>query len=272
MKMNIKIILLFLITSHLAHSQSHSYEIKFSHEIEKGISDQSLRSSKAGLLYSLIGKYHLSNTYSDFPVSWGVDTLALDKYEIVDALSPILEEAKNHQLVIISENHLKPQHRIFAKRLIRGLSEMGYRHLGLETFAHAGNNELIDSKLKERGYPLDSPLTGTYTMESEMGELVREAIDLNYKLFAYERTEKIKGMDRDEIQANNIINYLRNHPNGKMVILCGFHHAIESDLKKYGKYKWLAKHLKDETGIDPLTIYPTRIISQKNLLRMNILS
>lgn len=41
----------------------------------------------------------------------------------------------------------------------------------------------------------------------------------------------------------------------KLILHCGWHHAIESDrLKKRDTY-WLAKYLKDKTGIDPLTIY-----------------
>ena len=253
MKLKSTIILFFFIQSIFA--QSHPYEIKFSHQIESGIADESIRYSKAGLLYSFIGEYHLSNTYSDFPVSWGVDTLMLDSYNIEDALPKIISVAKNQQLVIISENHLKPQHRIFSKRIISELSKHGFSHLGIEALANAGNNGLRDSNLSERGYPLNSPLTGTYTLEPRMGQLVRKAIELDYNLFAYERFEKIKGMDRDEILADNIIKYLELHPNEKVIIHCGFHHAIESDDLKRNKYKWMAKHLKDKTGIDPLTIY-----------------
>jgi len=242
--------------SNFNFAQSHPYDLKFSHQIESGIIDESIRYSKAGLLYSLIGEYHISNTYSDISVSWGVDTLMLDSFLIADALPKIISVAKDQRLVIISENHLKPQHRIFAKRIISELAKHGFSHLGLETFGNSADGySLRDSALMERGYPLNTPLTGTYTLEPRMGQLVRKAIELDYNLFAYERFERIKGMDRDEIQADNIIKYLNQHPDEKVIILCGFHHAIESDILKRGKYNWMAKHIKDKIGIDPITIY-----------------
>jgi len=237
-------------------AQSHPYEVKFSHQIENGVSTETLRPSRAGLLYSLIGDYHTANSYSDFPISWGVDSLDLDSFDVVDALPLIITEAKKHQIVIISENHLKPQHRIFAKKIINELSKFGFNHFGLETFSSTENsNLLLDTELIERGYPLDSQMTGIYSLEPNMGELVRDAINHNYTFFAYERSQKIEGKDRDEIQADNIVRYLNLHPGEKVIILCGFHHVIESDLPKRGNFKWMAKHLKDKMGINPLTIY-----------------
>lgn len=249
-------IILLLTFSVISSAQSHPYTVKFTHQIESGIADQTVKPYRVGLLYSLINEYYLSNTYSDIPVSWGVDTLSLDSFHLMDALPKIVEDAEQHQIVIISENHLKPQHRIFAKKVINALSKSGFSHLGLETFSSTDNsNILMDEGLIDRGYPLDAPQTGTYTMEPRMGELVREAIRLEYKLFAYERSKKIKGVDRDQIQADNIIRYLKKHPDEKVIIVCGFHHAIESNHLKYGKYNWMASYLKNKTGIDPLTIY-----------------
>lgn len=255
MTKSIFIFMLFLITNP-GVSQNSPYEVKFSYQIEEDVANGKIGATKAGSLYSLIGEYHIANSYSDIPISWGVDSMDLELYSTTAAIPKILEQAENHRVIIISENHLKPQHRIFAKQLLRELSKIGFKHLGLETFANVDNsNKLLDSKLTERGYPLNSPLTGTYTLEPRMGELVRDAIQLNYKLFAYERSDKIAGKDRDEIQAENIIRYLSQHENEKVVILCGFHHAIESDLLKYNKFQWMASQIKSRLEIDPLTIY-----------------
>ena len=252
----IKLIAILLILTSMSYGQGHPWQVKFSHEIESGVADGSIRPSKAGTLYSFIGKYHESTIYSDIPVSWGIDSVQVSGYEIIEALPAIITAAQEHQLVIISENHLKPQHRIFAKQIITELSQHGFEHLGLETFANINNsNSLVDAELVKRGYPLDTPMTGTYTLEPRMAELVREAISLDYNLFAYERSQKIEGLDRDEILADNIIRYIEQHPDEKIIILCGFHHAIESDLPKRVKHQWMAKYLKDKTGLDPLTIY-----------------
>ena len=250
------LLVVFTCCSSTTWGQSHPYEVQFSYEIENKVAKETLRSSRAGLLYSLIGEYYTSNTYSDIPVSWGMDTVSVSEYMIQEALEPIIEEAKEHRIVIISENHLKPQHRVFAKQLIVALKKQGFSHLGLETLTNGSNgNDMVDTELMTRGYPLDSPMTGTYTLEPKMADLVRKAIHHGYTLFPYERAEKIKGKDRDEIQADNVIQYLNAHPNEKVILLCGFHHAIESNIKKRGKYSWLAKYIKDKTGIDPLTIY-----------------
>ena len=245
-----------VILSQLALAQTHPYEVKFSHQIESELAEEKIRPSRAGLLYSLIGDYHNSNQYSDIPISWGVDSLSLESYSTQNAIRKIVEVAEKQQVVIISENHLKPQHRIFANKVITELAKIGFEHLGLETFTTISNsNTLLDSTLSERGYPLNSPLTGTYTLEPQMGNLVRNAIKSNLKLFAYERSQKIEGKDRDEIQADNIIKYLELNPKARIIIVCGFHHAIESNMVKRGNSYWMAKYLKEKSGIDPLTIY-----------------
>jgi len=237
-------------------AQSHPWEVRFSHQIEAEIAEGKIRPARAATLYSFLGEYYTSCTYSDIPVSWGVDELDLGGLETDDALPYIVEAAKDHQVVIISENHQRPQHRIFASEIITELANQGFEHLGLETFGNYNNGiELLDSNLSERGYPLNSPMTGTYTMEPQMGNLVRDAIRLNFNLFAYEGGRKVPGKDRDEIQADNIIQYIKQNPNEKIIIYCGWHHAVESDTIKRGTAHWMAYYLKEKTGIDPLTIY-----------------
>lgn len=247
----IKAVLISMLAFYATFStaQGHPYEIQFSHDIEQKIQDDSMRSSMAGNLLSFIGAYQVSSMYSDIPVSWGVDTLQISNYKVVPALSQIIEKAKKHRIVIISEHHLRPQHRIFAKEIIVALSQHGFTHLGMEALGHG------DTTLNHRKYPLNHPISGIYTMEPQMGNLVRSAFANNYALFPYEATARIKGKDRDEIQAENIFSYLKQYPGKKVLIYCGFHHVIESDLIKRGSSFWMAKYLKDKTGIDPLTIY-----------------
>ena len=126
------ILALMVILSQLALAQTHPYEVKFSHQIESELAEEKIRPSRAGLLYSLIGDYHNSNQYSDIPISWGVDSLSLESYSTQNAIRKIVEVAEKQQVVIISENHLKPQHRIFANKVITELAKIGFEHLGLE--------------------------------------------------------------------------------------------------------------------------------------------
>lgn len=256
MKINIAFIIILSFYCTLLIAQSHPYELKMSHEIEASLATEEIRESRAALLYSLIGEYEKSNVLSEVPLGWDIDKVDVVDYKIENALPKIVEEAKNSQIVIISENHLKPQHRIFAKQLIIELAKIGYTALGMETLSSVdNNNNPLDEKLVERGYALNNPMTGTYTLEPRMANVVRTALQLDFDLFSYERTLKIKGVDRDIIQANNIIKYIEANPEKKIVILCGFHHVIESDRVKRGNVNWMAYNLKTKTGIDPLTIY-----------------
>ena len=101
--------LIFLLFGFSSNGQKDPFQAMFSYQIESGIADGSIGSSIAGLLYTLIGDYHSANTYSDIPVSWGVDSLDLEPYSLTEAFPLIIKKAKENQIVIISENHLKPQ-------------------------------------------------------------------------------------------------------------------------------------------------------------------
>ncbi len=255
MKNTIPIIAFFLVLAQLT-GQKNPYEQKFSYEIESQLANGEISSSRASLLYSIIGDYISSIQLSEIPISWGMDSVELKNYNLEDAMTQIVQIADKHQIIIISESHSKPQHRIFASKLITELAKKGFKHLGIETLTNNPETGLLlDTMLQQRGYPTNSPFTGTYSHEPQMANLIRSAVKYDYQLFAYERAMDIEGMDRDEIQAINILAYLKNHPEEKLIILCGFHHAIESNINKGRNYNWMAKHLKDKSQIDPLTIY-----------------
>lgn len=237
-----------------ASSQQNKYY--FSHEIESGIVEGSIRLSSASRHYLNIGDYQNGIRYNEQALGWGVDTAYYGEPTFIPALAYILEQAKNHRIVIISESHSKPQHRIFGEEIIVALADLGFTHLGLETFPHSPDmmNEMLDTAVHERGYLQNTLYSGTYTQEPAFAHLVRSALGKGYQLFSYEgRSTKEK--DRDDFQAEHIIEYLRKHPDEKVVIFCGFYHAIEGDYRKRKNSYWMARNLKSELGIDPLTIY-----------------
>lgn len=234
---------------------------KFSFEIEAELASKKMSASSAAYHYTYIGNYQKALENYALPLDWGLDTMTLKDslqflaYKPVNAFEYLKEATKKAELVIISEAHHLPQHRIFTKDLLETLYQNGFRHLGLETLspAYEENHFLMDKNLKDRCYPLNSPLTGYYTREPQMGNLVREALDLGFKIFGYERTDR--KTERDLQQAENIAKYIKAHPNEKIVIHCGWYHAIESDFPKRKTDNYMAFHLKNKTGIDPLTIY-----------------
>ena len=173
---------------------------------------------------------------------------------------------EKEQVVIISEAHHKPQHRIFTADMLNVFYEKGYRYLGLETLTPNfvdPSKCLMDTMINERGYALNSPLSGFYTREPQMGNMVRKAISLGMTVFGYEYTGG--ELDRDLGQAKKIAEYMADHPEGKILIHCGWYHAIESNYPKYEGTNYMAYHLKQITGIDPLTIYQDALSEKRKL-------
>lgn len=239
-----------------------SHDLKFSHEIEAELAEGKISTNRAGWYYTYIGEYAKAMKCYELPASWGYDTLLIDdtsKWKLVDAFRYIAKEAKEHRVVIVSEAHHKPQHRIFTRLLLDTLSKIGFTDLGMEALNNLPG--IRDSLLNQRGFALNSPVTGTYTREPQMANLIRIAIEKKYSLFSFERTSR--KMERDSQMAQNIISYLKDNPDKKLLLHCGWHHAVEAPLPKGKRGYWMAYLLK-QAGIDPLTIYQD-ILSEKYL-------
>ncbi|MCB0644356.1 MAG: hypothetical protein KDC44_22080 [Phaeodactylibacter sp.] len=257
-------LLLWLACPFLTHAQSSIplHELYFSYELDSLLESNALRSSGAACYYSYIGQYSKALETYDIPLEWGLDTATTGqidtfttRYQAMPAVAALAPALAHQELVIISEAHHKPQHRIFTRQLLPILYEQGFRYLGLETLtpSPSGDHFLLDTALQERGYPLYSPVTGFYSREPQMANLIRDALELGFEVFAYEATSR--DIERDLQQAQNVQHFLAWHPGGKVVLHCGWYHAIESDYPKRKSDHYLAWHIKQLTGIDPYTIY-----------------
>lgn len=173
------------------------------------------------------------------------DSLYLNRFKPVNAVSCIVEKAKNAQIVIINEAHHVPQHRTFTTYLLEGLYRQGFRYLGVEGISQEEKN------LNQRKYPV--PETGFYTQEPQFGELLRVALTMGFEVFAYEATVGKNGKEREIEQARNIQRVLQRNPAARMLIHCGHSHVLEDSLATSWE-KAMAGRLKEFTGIDPLTI------------------
>lgn len=255
---------LLLLYAHWAGGQGFQfYETKFSTQIEAQLAAGNLKNTRAAWEYTYIGKVKEAIDVYDYDVEdrWGFDTLTADQIDYfrtfrpVDALEEILRRAKEERIVIINESHVLPLHRHFTKKLLAGLREAGFGYFGLEALANC--QELpegfpCDTSLNERGYPLNAHNSGTYIREPQMSNLIREALHLGYRVFPYEKF----GEERDYHQAKYIAQVLEHDPDAKILILCGFGHNIEvvdEETPIFGG-KLMAYHVKQMTGIDPLTI------------------
>lgn len=186
-----------------------------------------------------------------------IDTLtqsekdSLNQYIQVDAIEYILKRAADSRVLIINEAHHMPQHRVFTARLIKGLSELGYKHLGLETYFQSDQN---DSLLQANGYP--TLKSGYYLKEPQFGNMIREALNHSFKVFGYESQGHENGKEREVNQAQNIVDYMGKYPDEKILIHCGFDHGFEGQMPNNWE-KAMAGRLKELSGVDPLTINQT---------------
>jgi hypothetical protein len=245
------------------------YEHKFPEEIEEELQAGQLSNAQAAYYYTYIGETEKGLSLYDIPLDWRLgnwtpeDSLRFLSYQPANVFAYLKKRLARERIVIISEAHHKPQHRVFTQRLLPILQELGFHHLGIETLSPSTTEPhyLLDTALQDRGFPLHSPLTGFYTREPQMGNLVRSAIRHDFQLFAYERTHK--GEERDLQQAKNIVQYLKAHPKAKIVIHCGWYHAIESAFPKRKTANYMAHHLKQLTGIDPFTIYQDALTERR---------
>ena len=171
----------------------------------------------------------------------------------VSAVQYISSKAKDFHFTLINEAHYNSQNRIFTKELLKPLWEAGYRYLALETLYHT------DTILTERGYPTTA--TGYYTKDSNFGNMVRDAIEIGFKLIPYETQKQHDGTLRDKDQAHNIFRQtLQKDKVGKVLIHAGYSHISEmggssydpmgSQLKKLAKQDILTVDQQNMTGLN----------------------
>ncbi|WP_028890533.1 hypothetical protein [Tenacibaculum sp. 47A_GOM-205m] len=235
---------------------NYTLPYKFNYEIEDKLAKDSLpwRFQIAASDYASKGNYKdaLRVWDSIFPIrertytSTEIDSIK-NSFTPTNALNFITSEATKTQITIINEAHHSSLHRNFTKQLLQKLYNHGYKHLGLEALAN-GNEK--DIELNTRKYPIQT--TGYYTKDPQFGELIREALSIGFHVFAYEQTADKNGKEREIVQAKNIQQVINKFPNEKILIHCGFDHALEGIHQSWEKA--LAERLKEYTNIDPLTI------------------
>lgn len=252
----IKSPLLFLILSCVLCKSSvaqsnDSLQYKFSSDIFNHIVKDSgywLGGSTSSDL-SFIGLYKEALIEWDKPRGYrqrisALDSLSFKKnYHSVDARKFILERAKENQIIIFNEAHYNSRNRVFVTSLLKDLRNIGYKYFAAEGFIN-------DSNFLKKTHPTFK--TGFYTMEPQFGNMVRDAIELNYSLYPYEDTTGANGGKREIGQVLNILSLLKKDPKAKIIIHCGFAHILEDSVLDWGKA--MAGRLKEFTGIDPFTV------------------
>lgn len=266
------LVALFLLEFLILNGQDASvvpiHQYKFSKEIIQEKEAGTMKNHSAAQYFSYIGRYaDALQIPNEIDLEWGFDTLRaedrayMNELIAMDAVDAILAKAEENQIIIINEAHHKPRHRLFTYRLLEGLYKRGYRYFGLEALSNCAYfpAPYCDSLLNERGYALNSPLSGTYVMDPKMALLIRKGIQTGFELFAYEKF----GQDRELWQARYVAKVLEKDPTAKIVLHVGWYHLLEEE--NQGR-RWMADYLQELTGIDPLTIYQDLLIERYCIL------
>ena len=168
----------------------------------------------------------------------------------------LLTRTKSEQVVMLSENHFMPWHRILLAELLPELKKQGFRYLALEALSG-------DSLLNKGGAP--DLKTGFYTREQHFFRLIRTAQDLGFRLVSYEAGQG----DRELGQARNLYRKtLEKDPDARVVVLAGLAHVYET---AGGSRTRMARHFKTLSGIDPLTISQTDLSHYRHELGSDLL-
>jgi len=168
------------------------------------------------------------------------------EYEGEEVFKQIIERAANNQVIMINELHWFSRERYLTHSMLKDLYNQGFRYLGMEAIS-----EKADS-LMERGYPIAS--SGLYTLDPQMSNMIRTAIQLGYHVFGYD----VYGKEREMLQAQNIYDQtMKKDPEAKILIHSGGEHSSKcSERKKMGYY------FEKLSGITPY------IIRQSNQLQI----
>lgn len=246
------IVVFFIITERIT-AQAPAEVYRFSEDIQAGFRSDTTpwRYQTWATQFSLSGYQQQALETWDMagvrhPQLSAADSLRFAELRASDAREYILDRAKNERILILNEAHHNAQHRAFTRSLLRGLYDAGYRYLGLEA--------LWDEQINERGYPTLG--SGFYTKEPEFGNLVYQALQMGYTLFGYEASEGKNGKEREIEQAENIQQFMEKHPDGKVLVHCGFSHVFEGSVPAWEKA--MAGRLKEYTGTDPFTVNQER--------------
>lgn len=162
--------------------------------------------------------------------------------------------ASNYKVIMLNEANNKPLHRAFAHSLLDVLYNRGFRYLAMEML-----NPMPDQDLTKLTYK-----TGHFATEPVAGELIRHALDLGFKLVAYEDPmgNRHSPTERDSIQALNIAKILKEDPEAKIFVYASYGHIAEKSTTP--DFIPMGMAFKKMTGIDPLTIDQTDMTEESN--------
>jgi len=172
----------------------------------------------------------------------------------VDARRYINFVSSQYRVIMLNEAYNKPLHRAFALTMLDDLYNRGFRYLAMEML-----NPMTDQELTKVTYK-----TGHFATEPVAGEMIRHALDLGYKLVAYEDpyADRHSATERDSIEAVNLAKILKADPDAKMLVYAGYGRIAKKASSP--DYTPMGVAFKRISGIDALSIDQTDMTEESN--------
>ena len=245
-------------------------------------SDNKLRTSFQSYYLTFIGEYQLSlktmdkvyESHKPEKLSFADSIEFKSKYKAVDATDYIIEKAKGKKIVMMNEAHNMPQLRAYFITILQKLYDEGFRYLGMEALQN-------DTLLNKRGYPIlnKENYDGWFLYEPNMGNIIREALKIGFKVFPYEMDDKesvvpynreyagwVDGstmLEREIRQAFNIMKIFKADTAAKVVIWAGYGH-ISRGWNDHGMATYVWRFLGAGYKYRPLSISETNMIEKSD--------
>ncbi|MEM7245511.1 MAG: hypothetical protein AAF533_09220 [Acidobacteriota bacterium] len=152
--------------------------------------------------------------------------------------------AAQHRIVLIMESHHVSEHRELVRRLLPTFAEHGFHYFAAETF-QAPHDELATPGGSSLGM-------GFYGQDPRFGELVRDALSLDFTLISYDYGASAPE-DREQQQAEKLAAVLAEDPDARLLVHVGYFHLLKHPT--FDGERWMASRLWELTGIEPYTLW-----------------
>lgn len=182
------------------------------------------------------------------------------------AVDVVVEQSRRRRIVMMNEEHRSSVQRAFLNLVLDGLIEEGFTHLALE----AVNSNAFEG-INQRGYPVLS--SGAYTLDPVLGDAIRRARAAGLTIVSYDydhpdvpepddiQNPVVRENHREESAARHLQDLIDKNPSARLIVYAGRGHIAEQAADG-----WLpmSARLKEKTGIDPLTVNLTHMVSYEN--------
>ncbi len=174
----------------------------------------------------------------------------VDYYD-AEAIDFLKSQLVDKKVVLMNEAHWQSKHRYLGNLLLDYFYRIGFRYIALECV------EENQDSLNIRKFPLQE--SGYYIKDPAMGNLIRNALQIGFKVIPYDNFESKGTYDREFGGAKNIYDRIfAKDPNAKALIWAGF----GSHISKSPQQRWMGFYLDSLVGGGVFSIDQTKMRSR----------